>query len=129
MKNPTQAEWNRLKEQRKTRQKEPQPSPKLPDDLFLAPDSSALSPPARRVEEAADEPALALRGGKRRRFVHFDTPWAEALLPYLDPLGRLSLVLLAWADFEQRIEVTAKLARAAHEFDKPEQLARTSWKN
>jgi hypothetical protein len=107
VKQPTRAEWNRLKEQRGRVAPDPQQASEsagaLPDDLFLPDD---YVDPAATTEDAE-------RPHKRRQFRRFDETWAEKLLPLMNPLGRLALVLLAEADFHQHIKATSETARAA----------------
>jgi hypothetical protein len=108
MNRPTQAEWNRLKEQRTQAEPSPQePLAALPDDLFLPDDYRASTAPS----EDAGSPA------KRRVYVRYDETWGG-------PIGvagrsvtaathRLVRVLLAKADFDRSILVGTQIEIAA----------------
>jgi hypothetical protein len=102
MRNPTQAAWNLPKERRKERHRS---LIELPDDLFLADDDDgSVEPPPARIS-------------RRRQFRRYDETWAAQMLASEPLVSRgallLALVLLAEADFHERIKVTAEITKAA----------------
>jgi hypothetical protein len=109
MKQPTQAQWNQLKEQRTQAAPSPQePLTALPDGLFLPDDYQA----AAASPEGGGKPASG------RVYIRYDETWSAPI----DAAGRsvtaathrLIKVLLAKADYARCIKANIKIEIAAN---------------